>query len=55
MVSLLEPHSGRMRQGALSDLELNLTVGSSGLNSAIDEMISRKYLAAVRQKLVCRL
>jgi hypothetical protein len=47
-----EPNSGRMRQGAVSDFDLGLTVGSSGLNSAIDEMVSRQLVRIVREKIL---
>ena len=40
-----------MRQGAVSDFDLGLTVGSSGLNSAIDEMVSREGVRIIGQKM----
>lgn len=47
-----ESNSGKMRQGAVSDFDLGLTVGSSGLNSAIDEMVSRQLVRIVREKIL---
>ena len=46
-----ESNSGKMRQGAVSDFDLGLTVGSSGLNSAIDEMVSREGVRIIGQKM----
>ena len=46
-----ESNSGKIRQGAVSDFDLGLTVGSSGLNSAIDEMVSREGVRIIGQKM----